>query len=238
MDIWQPLMIGLLGSFHCMGMCGPIAVSLPLKERSWATRIISGILYNLGRILTYVILGLIFGMMGMGLHIWGIQRWVSIAIGGIMIIGAGFPSILHRAEISSGFDHMLAGFKRFFGRFFGFRSYLSVWMIGLLNGLLPCGLVYIALAGALVSPGPFSGALYMAVFGSGTLPALLALALLGNIISMNFRRFIRKLVPAVIIMIGILFILRGLNLGIPYLSPKMDPVKQKTEQVQKPECCQ
>ncbi|MCX6268608.1 MAG: sulfite exporter TauE/SafE family protein [Bacteroidetes bacterium] len=238
MDFLQPLIIGLLGSFHCMGMCGPIALSLPLKERSWGTRIISGVLYNLGRVLTYVFLGLIFGLMGLGIHIWGIQQWVSIGVGALMILSVAFPILFHGSKLTGGIDNLFSGFKKYFGRFFGFRTYLSIWIIGLLNGLLPCGLVYIALAGALVSSSPFNGALYMMIFGLGTIPALLALSMLGNVISMAFRRRMQQLIPFMIILIGILFVLRGMNLGIPYLSPKMDQTqKQKTEQLQKPKCC-
>ncbi len=238
MDFWQPLIIGLLGSFHCMGMCGPIALSLPVKEHSWQTRVISGVLYNSGRIFTYVVLGLIFGLLGLGIHIWGIQQWVSIGAGSLMIISVGFPVLFHGARLTGPLDQVVNGFRRLFGRFFGFRSYLSVWMIGLLNGFLPCGLVYIALAGALVSVSPLTGALYMVVFGLGTLPALLAVSLLGNAIGMAFRRKIQKLIPFLILLIGILFVLRGMNLGIAYISPKMEPYqKQKTEQLQKPKCC-
>ncbi len=238
MDFWQPLIIGLLGSFHCMGMCGPIALSLPLKEINWTTRIISGTLYNLGRVVTYIFLGLIFGLMGMGIHIWGIQQWVSIGAGTLMILSVAFPVLFHGSALTGGLDNLFSGFKKFFGKFFGFRTYLSTWVIGILNGFLPCGLVYIALAGALVSISPLSGAFYMMSFGLGTIPAMLALSLLGNMISMTFRRRVQKVIPFMIILIGILFILRGMNLGIPHLSPKMDQQsKQKTEHLQKPKCC-
>jgi uncharacterized protein len=237
MNFWQPLIIGLLGSFHCMGMCGPIAFSLPLKESSWGARIISGVLYNLGRVLTYTFLGLLFGLMGLGINMWGFQQWVSIGVGAIMILSVAFPVFFHGSRLTGGVDRLFSGFKRFFGRFFGFRSYLSVWVIGLLNGLLPCGLVYIALAGALVSASPVEGASYMMIFGLGTIPALLFLSVLGNVISLAFRRNVLKVIPFLILMIGVLFVLRGMNLGIPYISPKMEPRNHKTEQLQKPECC-
>ena len=238
MDVWQPLIIGLLGSFHCMGMCGPIALALPLKENSWKTRIISGVLYNLGRVITYIFLGLIFGLLGLGIHIWGIQQWVSIGVGTLMILSVAFPILFHGSGITGGLDTLFSGFKKFFGRFFGFRTYLSTWIIGLLNGFLPCGLVYIALAGALVATSPLNGAMYMMIFGLGTIPALLTLSLLGNVFSMAFRRNVQRLLPFLIILIGVLFVLRGMNLGIPYISPKMEQhQKQKTEQLQKPKCC-
>ena len=238
MDFWQPLIIGLLGSFHCMGMCGPIALSLPLKQKSWGTKMLSGLLYNLGRVSTYILLGLIFGSMGFGIHIWGIQQWVSIGVGAIMILSVAFPVLFHGSKLTGGVDRLFSGLKKYFGRFFGFRTYLSTLIIGLLNGLLPCGLVYIALAGALVSESPAHGALYMLFFGLGTLPALLALSMLGNVINLKFRRSVQQFFPFLIILIGVLFVIRGMNLGIPYVSPKMEPRHHPdTEQLQKPECC-
>jgi sulfite exporter TauE/SafE len=238
MDFIQPLVIGLLGSFHCLGMCGPIAVSLPLKEKSWVTKAISGLLYNLGRVITYAFLGFIFGFLGLGLHIWGIQQWVSIGVGAMLILSVGFPILFQGSKLTQFLDGLLSGFKRLFGRFFGYRNYFSIWIIGIFNGFLPCGLVYIALAGALLSTTPLDGAIYMTIFGLGTIPALLGLVLLGNAFSGVFRRRVQGIIPVLILAIGILFVLRGMNLGIPYLSPKMEPpVKTQTEEFQKPECC-
>ncbi|MEI6435691.1 MAG: sulfite exporter TauE/SafE family protein [Bacteroidota bacterium] len=239
MDYIQPLIIGLLGSFHCLGMCGPIVVSLPLREQSWETKVFSSLLYNLGRVTTYAFLGLIFGLLGLGLHIWGIQQWVSIAVGTIMILSVGFPVLFHGSKITTIFDGLLMGFKKSFGRFFGLRTYTSIWMIGILNGFLPCGLVYVALAGALLSTTPWNGAFYMIIFGIGTVPALMVLSLLGNFFTAAFRRRMQGIVPFLILLIGILFVLRGMNLGIPYLSPKMEAAQnKKTEQFQKPKCCE
>ena len=215
MDYIQPLIIGLLGSFHCLGMCGPIVVSLPLREQSWETKVFSSLLYNLGRVTTYAFLGLIFGLLGLGLHIWGIQQWVSIAVGTIMILSVGFPILFHGSKITTIFDGLLMGFKKSFGRFFGLRTYTSIWMIGILNGFLPCGLVYVALAGALLSTTPWNGAFYMIIFGIGTVPALMVLSLLGNFLTAAFRRRMQGIVPFLILLIGILFVLRGMNLGIP-----------------------
>jgi sulfite exporter TauE/SafE len=237
MDFLQPLIIGFLGSFHCMGMCGPIALSLPLKQNSWTTRVISGILYNLGRVITYIFLGLIFGLLGFGIHIWGFQQWVSIGAGTIMILSIAFPVLFHGSKVTGIFDRLFSGFKSYFGRFFGLRTYMSIWIIGLMNGLLPCGLVYIALAGALVSTSPVDGAVYMMIFGLGTIPALLLLSLMGHVISIAFRRRVQVFLPFLILLIGMLFVLRGMNLGIPYISPKMENSQQQREEFQKPKCC-
>ncbi|MCX6249386.1 MAG: sulfite exporter TauE/SafE family protein [Bacteroidetes bacterium] len=227
----QALTIGFFGSFHCIGMCGPIALALPLKGGSGGARFLTALLYNLGRILTYFILGLVFGLIGSGLNLWGFQRWVSIILGAVMIIGVLFPFLVRSSDLESGIDRLLSGFKSFFARFFGYRSTFSALIIGLLNGFLPCGLVYIALAGALVSSTPVEGGTCMLFFGLGTIPALLAVTFAGNLFGMKFRNRIKKLIPILIIAIGVLFILRGLNLGIPYLSPEMNP------ELHRPACC-
>lgn len=238
MDFISPLVIGLLGSLHCLGMCGPIAVALPLRESSWATRVVSGLLYNAGRTVTYGIMGLLFGLLGLGLHIWGIQQWVSLGMGTLMILSVAFPVLFSENRFSGWYDRFFGKIKGLFGRFFGQRTYYSVSMIGLLNGLLPCGLVYIALAGALMTKTPVEGAFYMILFGLGTIPALLALSLLGNAFGSILRKRMQGVIPFLILLIGVLFVLRGMNLGIPFISPKMEPpAKQKTEEFQKPKCC-
>ena len=231
MVLLQAFLLGLLGSLHCAGMCGPIALALPVRQTSWGARVASGLLYNTGRIFTYSLLGFLLGLIGMGLFLWGIQRWVSIALGTVMVLWVILPFFINRTWLKSGFQTFSSGYKRLFGGFFARRTYLSVLLIGLLNGLLPCGLVYMALAGAVVSSGPVEGALYMFLFGLGTIPVLLTVTFAGNIIGLTFRNMVRKVIPYMILLIGILFILRGLNLGIPYISPKMESEKQV------PACC-
>ncbi len=231
MILFQAFLLGLLGSLHCAGMCGPIALALPVKQTSWGTRLASSLLYNSGRILTYSVLGFLLGLLGLGLFLWGIQRWVSIGLGSMMILWVIMPFILSKTRLSTGISGITSAYKKVFGTLFSRRNYFSVLIIGLLNGLLPCGLVYIALAGAVVSQGPAEGFLYMFLFGLGTMPVLIAVTLAGNILGIRFRNQVKNLIPYIIVLIGILFILRGLNLGIPYVSPKMEP--QKTV----PACC-
>lgn len=220
MYIITAIVLGLMGSFHCIGMCGPIALALPLNNTSWFTRIIGALLYNIGRAITYALMGAVFGILGEGLQLGGFQRWISIAMGTIMILAIVFPALFRG---SGKLDKYLYGYntrlKKRFGVLFNQRSYSSLLIIGLLNGLLPCGLVYMALAGAIATGGVSSGALFMFIFGLGTLPMLLLLSLAGNVVSESFKASINKIIPYVIVIIGILFILRGLNLGIPFISP-------------------
>lgn len=234
------LTLGLLGSFHCVGMCGPIALAIPLKTDSWLARIFGGILYNLGRAITYAVMGAVFGLLGRGLVMSGFQQWVSIVMGAIMILSVITPSIYkNRFNADKGVFSFVGKLKMSLGKLFAQRSYGSLLMIGLLNGLLPCGLVYFAIAGAIATGSSASGSLFMFIFGLGTLPMLLAISLLGNMITLELRKKITKLIPYAIVFIGVLFILRGLSLGIPYLSPpeKAMTVPVEEAQQEKPSCC-
>lgn len=235
------LTLGLLGSFHCVGMCGPIALAIPLKTDSWLARIFGGILYNLGRAVTYAVMGAVFGLLGRGLVLSGFQQWISIIMGAIMILSVITPSIYkNRFNADKGIFSFVGKVKMSLGKLFTQRSYGSLLLIGLLNGLLPCGLVYFAIAGAIATGSAANGSLFMFIFGLGTLPMMLAISLIGNLITLELRKKVTKLIPYAIVFIGVLFILRGLSLGIPYLSPPEKamtvPVEQTDEEAE-PSCC-
>jgi len=173
MYLLAALVLGLLGSFHCVGMCGPIAIMLPINNNNWFSRLSGTFLYNIGRAITYGVLGAVFGLLGEGISLGGFQQWVSIIMGVLMILSVVFPILFRNTAI---LDKYIYGYvdrlKTSFLPLFNNKSLLSLLVIGLLNGLLPCGLVYVALAGAIASGGVFSGAMYMFVFGLGTLPML------------------------------------------------------------------
>jgi len=238
MDLITALMIGLVGSLHCMGMCGPIAIAIPLHKNNWLMKISGGLLYNSGRIITYGILGAIFGLLGRGIQLAGLQQWASIGLGIVMILSVVFP-VLFKEKIKldklfTGYASRLIGSSR---KLFAKTSLGSLLFIGLLNGLLPCGLVYMAIAGAINTNDVMMGVAFMMVFGIGTTPALLAVSLLGNVISSAFRYKVRHVIPIFIVILGILFILRGMNLGIPYISPKSQKLEVKTEMKMDEPCC-
>ncbi len=214
------LLTGLLGSLHCIGMCGPIAIALPLGQQSWWYRTLGGLTYNLGRTLTYGLIGAVFGLLGKGIEMAGLQQWASIIIGVVMILSVLFP-VLFRGK--DRLEQLLTGYAgKLTGKFrslFAAGSIRSLFLIGLLNGLLPCGLVYVAIAGAINTNSLVGGIIYMFIFGLGTIPVMLAIPLLGHLIGSGFRKRFRGVLAAFIVFLGVLFILRGLSLGIPYLSP-------------------
>ena len=220
------LMTGLVGSMHCIGMCGPIAVALPLGKKGWGQRTLGSVAYNTGRIITYGVLGALFGLLGQGIEMAGLQRWASTLIGALMILSVIFPTLFKGKVQVEQFFFGYAG--KMIGRFrklFQISSLPSLFLIGLLNGLLPCGLVYVAIAGAINTNNILYGILYMIIFGLGTVPVMLAIPLLGNLIGSGFRRKYTFLLNWFIVILGVLFILRGLSLGIPYISPPQKMLK-------------
>jgi len=236
MFLWTAFIVGLVGSAHCAGMCGPIALALPLRSESWLTRISGGLVYNTGRIITYMLLGAIFGLLGKGLHMAGFQLWASVIIGILMIAFVLVPIIFNKMpslnQVFEGYSaRLLSGFRNMFRT----GGTLSLLGIGLLNGILPCGLVYVAVAGAINTGDVVSAMLYMALFGAGTIPVMLAVSIAGTMISLKLRIFVNKLSPYVIVLLGVLFILRGLSLGIPYISPKAEALTPVVEKAHK--CC-
>jgi uncharacterized protein len=224
------LVLGLMGSFHCAGMCGPIAIALPLHGNTIPQKIFGGILYNSGRTLTYGIMGALFGLLGQGMKMMGFQQVISIVMGSIMIISVLFPSIFkNQYRLDKSAFSFVARLKTKLGKLFTVRSFSSLFLIGLLNGLLPCGLVYMAIAGAIGTGEVVLGSLYMIAFGLGTIPMMLAISLAGNMMSMAIRKKINKLIPVLIVLVGVFFILRGLSLGIPFLSPPKEKIEKKFE---------
>ncbi len=214
------IILGLVTGFHCIGMCGPIALALPLKKETGFSKVSSALLYNVGRAITYAAMGLIFGFFGQSFAMAGFQKWVSLTMGILMILYVIFPAIFKNRFDIDKFAFKYTGKLRFrLGKLFGKRSYSSLFIIGLLNGLLPCGPVYAALAGAIATGGALTGSVFMFIFGIGTIPVMLSISLLGSKISLNSKKKLSKLIPVTIVLIGFLFIMRGLGLGIPLLSP-------------------
>tara|TARA_R110002012_G_scaffold319389_2_gene539779 strand:- start:162764 stop:163465 length:702 start_codon:yes stop_codon:yes gene_type:complete len=218
--LWSALVLGLLGSFHCVGMCGPIAFMLPV-DRSNSTRKITQIaLYHFGRILAYSLIGLVFGLIGKSLYIFGLQQQLSIIIGVLMIVAILIPyKTFSKYNFSKPLHKIISKIKSGLGAALKKKTADTFLTIGFLNGFLPCGLVYMAVFGSLASANAFQGALYMSLFGIGTIPLMTTAIYLGKFLNATIKQRIQKAIPIFVVIIGLLFILRGLGLGIPYLSP-------------------
>ena len=221
------LMLGAVGSFHCIGMCGPIALSLPLRGNNLSQKITGALLYNIGRAIMYGLMGAFFGLIGQGFSMVGFQRWISIIMGSLMILSIFLPSIFQKFNILNS-DPITGRLRKAIGRLFTVKSYGGLFLIGLLNALLPCGLVYMAIAAAIATGNTILGAFFMVTFGLATLPTMMMMSFIGNAISIPVRNKINRIIPYIVVVIGIVFILRGLSLGIPYLSP---PIEKLTPDV-------
>lgn len=230
MEIWTGFVIGLLGSVHCIGMCGPIVLALPSTSNSNWVVLLTRLLYNFGRVLTYAFLGAVFGLFGSRLNLIGLQQNASILIGVIILIAvlmpAKYKNYLTRTKIYQSFNSII---RSSFARLMSRKANSSFLLFGIVNGFLPCGFVYVAIGGAVATESVLSGTLFMALFGLGTLPIMLAASILGKHINASLRSKINRIMPVLAVILAIIFILRGLNLGIPYLSPKLFTTQVNSE---------
>ncbi|MFL1896230.1 sulfite exporter TauE/SafE family protein [Aquimarina sp. 2-A2] len=222
------IILGLLGSFHCIGMCGPIAFILPLQHHQPVKKFFQLSLYHVGRLLAYGILGLFFGAIGERLYLFGLQQKLSIVIGLLMIVVIMLPTkTFAKYNLSKPIHRLLSKLKTALGKELKKKTPDTFLTIGFLNGFLPCGLVYMAVFGAMAGGSLLEGSVYMMLFGVGTIPLMTIAVYAGSILNVKLRARLQKMIPVLVIIIGLLFIVRGLGLGIPYLSPKT-PVAQVT----------
>ena len=218
--LYTAFILGLISSFHCIGMCGPIAMMLPVDRNNQAKKTSQIVTYHIGRLSAYAIIGLVFGLLGKGLFLAGIQQKLSIFIGVAMILIILIPEkVFAKYNFSKPVFKLISKIKTTLGSQFKNKSYKSLFTIGLLNGFLPCGMVYVALFGAIAMQNEFYGVLYMILFGLGTVPLMSSVVYLNTFLTIRARNKIQKFIPFFAIIIGILFIFRGLGLGIPYISP-------------------
>ena len=214
------LILGLLGSLHCVGMCGPIAFMLPVDRSNSFKKISQISIYHLGRLLAYSIIGLVFGLVGKSLYIFGIQQQLSIFIGVLMIIVVLLPhKTIGKYNLSKPLYKLISKVKSSLGKALKKKTADTFLTIGFLNGFLPCGLVYMAVFGAVATGSLLEGSLYMVLFGLGTIPLMTSAIYLGKFLNSSIKQRIQKAIPVFVVVIGTLFILRGLGLGIPYISP-------------------
>jgi sulfite exporter TauE/SafE len=212
--------LGLLGSLHCVGMCGPIAFMLPIDRSNSVKKISQISCYHIGRLIAYGLIGLVFGILGKSFYLFGVQQQLSIAIGIIMIIIILIPyKSISKYNLSKPIHKIIAKVKSSLGKALKKKTADTFITIGFLNGFLPCGLVYMAVFGAIATGGLLEGSIYMILFGLGTIPLMTSAIYLGKFLNQSIKQRIQKAIPVFVVLIGVLFILRGLGLGIPYISP-------------------
>ena len=215
-------LIGLVGSAHCVGMCGPIALALPGSAGDRMYMVTGRVLYNLGRIVTYALLGALIGIVGHQIKLAGYQQALSIITGVVILLFAILPSKAGGQLLQlPGLRRIWFFWQKVTARLFRMSGLDSMFLIGLLNGFLPCGLVYAGLAGSLITGSVQGGFVYMMLFGLGTFPLMLITSVLPGVIKYKTRQKLNRLLPVAAMALGILFILRGMSLGIPFISPDL-----------------
>lgn len=223
--IWTAVVLGFLGSFHCLGMCGPIAMAISAKDA--APFLQNKIIYNLGRTLTYSFLGAVVGMLGYSLSLVGFQQGISIGMGIFILLMAFFYKKSESIITGSGFFGAVYRLKSSLSHFLKRGGSFAFFMSGILNGFLPCGMVYIALIASLALQSPLDGAIYMFSFGLGTIPMLIGVMISGKLLPLTMRQKFTKALPYMAMLIGILFIVRGMGLGGHILSPDLQAFGQE-----------
>lgn len=223
------VILGFLGSFHCVGMCGPIAFMLPVSRKNKVQQFFQVLSYQLGRLFTYGLIGLLFGLLGKGFSFFGFQQQISIVTGVLMIMSILIPKLSNYIKISKSISFIVYKIKSALGKELKKKGNDTFFTIGFLNGFLPCGLVYMALFGAIATSKALSGSLYMLLFGLGTIPLMTSIVYARSFSTPYLQNKMQKAIPYVVVVIGVLFVLRGMGLGIPYISPAVSAASLSTQ---------
>lgn len=217
MMLWAAFTLGLFGSLHCVGMCGPIALAVPGSHSRPVDRAIRSLQYNLGRTASYMSMGLIFGGLGAGIRLAGFQSVLSIAMGAIILILAFFALDFENKLLNHSWLNRFYGWIRLhLGKLLRAQNRGASWTLGVLNGFLPCGLVYAAVFGAISTGDWWKGTVFMGLFGLGTIPLMFSIAYAGQWLNVKWRTRLRKLIPGFLLLMGMMLIMRGLHFELPY----------------------
>ena len=216
--LWTASLLGLVGSLHCAAMCGPLVLAVTAAGGARRSLAASRLVYHVGRLGIYCVMGLVFGAAGKSLALAGLQRWLSLLAGAALLGGLLLSS---RVALKTPVARLVVKLKSAFSRLLRQRTLASQFALGAINGLLPCGLVYIAAAAAAATGALLEGTLYMAMFGLGTLPMMLGLGLVSPRLRALAIPRMQKLIPISVALVAVLLLLRGMSLGIPYLSPDL-----------------
>ncbi|MBL7816554.1 MAG: sulfite exporter TauE/SafE family protein [Saprospiraceae bacterium] len=216
--LYTALILGLVSSLHCVGMCGPIAMMLPYTEGGHSAPsfwnklrgrvFIETLTYNIGRIVTYTFLGLLFGFLGRGLAVVGFSQALSVLFGLLFIVVAIKRQGLEQLDafLNRHFSQRIRGL---FAQFMKHRS--GFFALGMLNGLMPCGIVYWAIAASLMTFNPIEGAAYMSLFGLGTMPLMLATVLASRGLHRSAVRRFYRFIPVYQFALGVFLIYRAFS---------------------------
>lgn len=224
--IFAGFILGLTSNFHCVGMCGPIALAIPLDRSSKMNTLFGALLYHGGRVLTYGILGVVVGSIGLTIETLGLLQWLSI-IAGILMIVYAWRKYIHFVHPTLKFEGVNRFVSKGIGKLLKVRSTWKLIPMGMLNGILPCGMVFAGLFNAAIAGDMISGGLSMIAFGIATLPMMLVVSFFAGRLNSGLRVKFNTVVPYLLTVVGLMIILRGMNLGIPFISPKLNVAQEQ-----------
>jgi len=212
------ILIGWLGGVHCLGMCGGIVSALSMGATA-GQRPLLLLSYNLGRCLTYILLGALAGTLGLaGVSVLGVAPTLLFGLANLLLIGMGlylmgWPFLVRPLE--QGGQWLWRLIEPAARRFFPVTTPSRAWLVGLAWGFLPCGLVYSALATAVASANPWAGAFWMGGFALGTLPNLLLAGWVGAGVLNRLRQSSLRWIAGLLVLAwgsyGLLYSLQGLR---------------------------
>lgn len=209
--------LGLFGSLHCLGMCGPLAIAF--TNRPGANKLqtaTSALNYNLGRTFTYAGIGFLFGTLGSVMVLADFQKFLSIFLGITLVVSSLFGfSISKRLFNSLHLSKIYSKYQALVQSLIIKSKDHHPFTLGMFNGLLPCGLVYVALAGALASGSTMLGVLFMTLFGLGTLPLMFSLSFGYKIIPPGIKSRLQNALPFISLIFGLFLIYRGIAVDMP-----------------------
>lgn len=219
---WVPytaFILGLAGSLHCIGMCGPLVMSLPFRKEQGTLSASRFFFYHIGKLTTYSAFGAVAGLLGSSFAFFHWQQALSFIAGGALLLLTLLPFLKRKLSFGTTVSTLYA---RLHQRATQLPSSVYLFLSGLLNGLLPCGLVYAALAGAAATGHLYSAILFMFFFGLGTMPSLSSVIFLQHKMQWKYRSLLSKSSMYLSLAVALLLLLRGMNLGIPYVSPHIN----------------
>jgi len=211
---------GIFGSFHCVAMCGPLLAAMPYVGHSAWKVLFQIIIYQIGRILMYGLLGMAAGFIGSGFNFIGLQQTLSAVTGiALILIGLSHFGTIKMAKPTIGSTMFYRTIVRLLGQYI--NKPLGGFAAGAINGLLPCGIIYIALGQAINLPEAWQASEFMLIFGLGTTPLLLITAMFPVVFRKT--RLYMGFLPILFLLSGSILLARGLNVNIPYVWHHIDP---------------
>ncbi len=228
-DLFAGMLLGLAGSLHCVGMCGPLILMFPFDAKSKIIGYTQNVIYHFGRVFVYGLLGLLFGLVFQIVELKYFEQYFSLSIGVLFLI-LWYREFFSKQTANQG--PLQRKVLILFGKAMQWRTYFGMFLAGMMNGLLPCGLVYGALLAAFGTGTTEGSILFMLGFGMATIPSMILVFSLKNLITVKLRQKLSQLLPWWLLLLGIWFLLRGMNLGIPFLSPRIH-----THTLEQSSCC-